>query len=62
MTGPAQGEPDDWLAALEVKFVAEDREDRRAERARRRSGLPEPEWDIVTYKGFASERVEPREG
>ena len=53
MTGPAKGEPSDWLSVLEAKFAAEDREDRRAERARRRSGLPEPEWDIVTFDGFA---------
>ncbi|MDN5778862.1 MAG: hypothetical protein L0H96_18360 [Humibacillus sp.] len=61
MTGPAKGEPSGWLAALEAKFVAEDREDRRAERARRRAGLPEPDRDVQTFDGFAQSGARARE-
>lgn len=45
---------DQHIRALEARFVAEDREDLRANRARRRAGLPEPKRDIRTFVGFAS--------
>lgn len=60
MTEPARDEPAYWLAALEARFAAEDREDRRADRARRRAGLPEPPREIRTYDGFADGSVTTR--
>lgn len=42
------------LEALGKVFEAEEREDHRADAARRRQGLPEPKrGDIRTYEGFA---------
>lgn len=42
------------LAALEARFMAEDRDDLHSERSRRRAGLPEPRRDIRPFEGFAS--------
>lgn len=52
MSAPKE-EASDWLADLEAKFMAEDREDRRAARAQRRARLPESERDVRTFDGFA---------
>jgi len=48
------------LEALGEQFEAEEREDRRMEAERRRTGLPEPERDIRTNEGFADGGAAPR--
>ncbi len=53
--------PDAWLQELEDEINAEDREDRRRERERRRLGLPEPKREIKTFNGFADAGAAPRE-
>ena len=50
------------LEALGKVFEAEEREDRRADAARRRQGLPEHRrGDIRTYEGFADGVATPRD-
>lgn len=49
------------LEALGKVFEAAEREDRRADAARRRQGLPEHRrGDIQTYEGFADGGAAPR--
>lgn len=49
------------LEALAAVFEAEEREDRRADAARRRQCLPEPKRNITTFKGFADSEAAPRD-
>lgn len=48
------------LEPLALVFEAEEREDRRADAARRRQGLPEPVPHITTLEGFADGGAAPR--